>query len=520
MLRLREMRSALEKAKTQGVSMQRRLVLYWFSMALAILAAVLLVVSLTGVFSNTAQKFGQSLSIQERNTASALAGQMDQLTAQSIALSEELTRELDKQLAAGGRTFSALNDDPGAIAAVETALYPALNTYLKSSACSGAVFCLDATANTALPGAATSRAGLYLRYSALRAIGATDQHVTCFRGAAETARSAQVQMHNRWNPELNAALIPGSDQVTAYQGSRLADGCLWTKRTELPDTWEQVMLLCVPILDGGGTVRGFCGVEISDLYFSLSHNTVPSAFGNILTLAAPIDGDSLLLSGAMLGATDGSRLTANGILHISGGKYYTTYSDGKNTYLGRHQLLDAAAWDGIPLAAVTLVPDGTFRSYEKGSQIAWFLGAVLFLLAMLVVATVLSRQFVKPINKSLAAVRGGAEMVASGIPEIDELLAAIRERPTGTLPPDVEARLRGFAERASTLTGTERTILQYYMDGYTVKDIPELACISASTVKTHNRNLYRKLDVDSFDELKVYIELFASCGRSSELLNK
>lgn len=189
MLRLREMRSVLEKAKTQGVSMQRRLVLYWFSMALAILAAVLLVVSLTGVFSNTAQKFGQSLAIQKHNTASALAGQMDQLTAQSIALSEELTRELDKQLAAGGRTFSALNDDPGAIAAVETALYPALNTYLKSSACSGAVFCLDATANTALPGAATSRAGLYLRYSALRAIGATDQHITCFRGTAETARS-------------------------------------------------------------------------------------------------------------------------------------------------------------------------------------------------------------------------------------------------------------------------------------------------------------------------------------------
>ena len=334
--------------------------------------------------------------------------------------------------------------------------------------------------------------------------------------AHQLSGTLDIQQRNTY-----AALIPGSDRVSAYQGSRLADGCLWTTRTELLDTWEQVTLLCVPVLDGGGAVRGFCGMEISDLYFSLSHSTVPSAFGNMLTLAAPIDGDSLVLSGAMLGATDGSRLTANGILHISDGKYYTTYSDGKNTYLGRHQLLDAATSDGIPLAAVTLVPDGTFRSYEKGSQIAWFLGAVLFLLAMLVVATVLSRQFVKPINKSLAAVRGGAtEMVASGIPEIDELLAAIRDRPAGTLPPDVEARLRGFAERASTLTGTERSILQYYMDGYTVKDIPELACISASTVKTHNRNLYRKLDVDSFDELKVYIELFASCGRSGELLSK
>ena len=241
----------------------------------------------------------------------------------------------------------------------------------------------------------------------------------------------------------------------------------------------------------------------------------------MLTLLAPIDGDTLNLSGTMLGATNGSRLTAEGTLHIKPGKYYTIYTDGKESYLGRHRLLDAVTSDGIPLAAVTLVTANTFRSYERGSQFAWFLGSVLFLLAMLVAATVLSRRFVKPINKSLAAVRGGAtEMVASGIPEIDELLAAIRERPAGTLPLEVEARLQGFAERAETLTGTERTILQYYMDGHTVKDIQELARISASTVKTHNRNLYRKLGVDSFDELKVYIELFASCGRSDELLSR
>ena len=175
----------------------------------------------------------------------------------------------------------------------------------------------------------------------------------------------------------------------------------------------------------------------------------------------------------------------------------------------------------VNVAAVTLLPEDTFRSYERGARGAWFLGAVLFLMMMLAAATMLSRSFVKPINKSLAAVRGGAtEMVASGIPEIDELLAAIRERPAGTLPPEVEARLQGFARRAETLTGTERTILQYYMDGHTVKDIPELASISASTVKTHNRNLYRKLGVASFDELKVYIELFAGCGRSSELLSR
>ena len=328
-------------------------------------------------------------------------------------------------------------------------------------------------------------------------------------------------MHNRWNPELNTALIPGSEKLFNSQAARPAEGSLWTKRSELLDTWEHVMLLCVPVMDSSGAVRGFCGMEISDLYFTLSHDTVSSIYGNMLTLLAPIDGDRLDLSGAMLGATAGSRLTADGALHIEPRRYYTVYGDGKDFYLGRHRLLDAVTSDGIPLAAVTLVAANVFRSYERETQLAWLLGSVFFLLAMLAAAHILSRRFVKPINESLAAVRGGTtEAVASGIPEIDELLAMIRERPVGALPPDVEARLCGFAERAGTLTGMERTILQYYMDGYTVRDVPELARISASTVKTHNRNLYRKLGVDSFDELKVYLELFAACSRSGELLNR
>ena len=510
-----------KKSAAAAPSMGMRLLLYWFIMALLLVAAILSILLAMGVLSHPARQLAGALDIQQRNTYAALQSQMDTLTAQGMVMSERLGRELDAFLAVKGIAFDKLNNDPDTIAEMEKRLYPHLSSTLSAASCSGVFFCLNATANTSLPNADELRAGLYLRYSGLQPTVASEQDVICFRGAAEAARSLQLQLHNRWNPELNAALIPGSERVCAYRGSRLADGCLWTGRTELPDTWEQITLLCVPLVDSGGTVRGFCGMEVSDLYFSLSHSTVSGDFGNLLTLVAPTDGEKLSLAGAMLGATDGSRLSADGVLHIREGKYYTTYTDGKESYLGQHQLLDAATWDGVPLAAVTLVSGRTFQGYERSSQTAWLLGAALLMLAMLLAATVLSRRFVKPINKSLAAVRDGAsEMVASGIPEIDELLTAIRSRPAGTLPPEVEARLRDFAERTGTLTGTERTILQYYMDGYTVRDIPELACISASTVKTHNRNLYRKLGVDSFDELKVYIELFASCGRSGELLNK
>lgn len=35
----------------------------------------------------------------------------------------------------------------------------------------------------------------------------------------------------------------------------------------------------------------------------------------------------------------------------------------------------------------------------------------------------------------------------------------------------------------------------------------------ASTVKAHNRSIYRKLNVSSYDELKAYIDIFRRCGQ-------
>lgn len=469
---MRSIRNAIHNPYAASRSMGVRLLLYWSAMALLLVATILSILMATGVLSHPARQLAGALDIQQRNTYAALDAQMGDLTARGVALSEKLGRELDAFLAAKGIPFDALNDDPGTIAELEKRLYAPLSSTLSATSCSGSFFCLNVTANTSLPDADALRAGLYLRYSGLQPTVASEQDVICFRGAAEASRGLQLQMHNRWNPELNTALIPGSERVLSSQATRPAEGSLWTKRSELSDTWEHVMLLCVPILDSSGAVRGFCGVEISDLYFSLSHDTVSSSYGNMLTLLAPIDGDRLDLSGAMLGATSGSRLTADGTLHIEPGKYYTTYTDGRESYLGRHRLLDAVTSDGIPLAAVTLVSANAFRSYERGVQSAWLLGSLLFLLAMLAVSAVLSRRFVKPINESLAAVRGGTtEVVASGIPEIDELLAMIRARPVGALPPDVEARLCGFAERAGTLTGMERTILQYYMGGYETLEV-------------------------------------------------
>ena len=507
-------------AAARGRSIGSRLALCWLCMVLAVLSAALLLLSATGVLSHTASQFGETAALQQKNTAAIFTAQMDVLTAQGIELSNTVSGEVESFLAGRGLSFDALNDNPELIAELEDMLIPALKSAMEGSTCSGAYFCLDATANTSLSTSETSRAGVYLRYSGLRSAhpGGT---VTCFRGTVDAARRNGLQLHNRWNPELNTSLIPGYRQVMAWDGDRLSGGCLWTERIPLLDTWESVTLLCVPVRDGAGNVRGVCGMELSDLYFSLSHSTVSGSYGSFIMLLAPMNGDTLLLDKAMLGSTEGTDLSASGEMRIQSGRDYDTFTWNDTTYLGKYQIVPGRLADGHPLAAVTLVPDSAFRQQERNVRTAWIVGAAVFLLVMLALAAVLSHRFVRPINKSLAAAKGGtANAVPSGIPEIDEMLALLRQRTTDVLPPNIEALLHSFAEKADTLTGTERSILQYYIDGYAIKDIPELSYISANTVKTHNRNIYRKLGINSFDELKVYIDLFERCGRSGELLHK
>ena len=92
-----------------------------------------------------------------------------------------------------------------------------------------------------------------------------------------------------------------------------------------------------------------------------------------------------------------------------------------------------------------------------------------------------------------------------------------RQISPGALPPRMEEMFRSFAQKVKTLTTAERRILHYYIDGYDIAEIPELAFISIHTVKKHNRSIYQKLEISSKDELMLYVELFRCCGRLDEL---
>ena len=82
---------------------------------------------------------------------------------------------------------------------------------------------------------------------------------------------------------------------------------------------------------------------------------------------------------------------------------------------------------------------------------------------------------------------------------------------------EILGMLDDFVARIPLLTPAEYKILQYYIDGLEIGEIPALAYISINTVRKHNKNIYKKLQVSTKEELLLYIDLLNRSDRLNEL---
>lgn len=165
-----------------------------------------------------------------------------------------------------------------------------------------------------------------------------------------------------------------------------------------------------------------------------------------------------------------------------------------------------------------LIPKGACDRKILVNRLFIIVGIVCFIVLMYMSAMYLSRRFVRPILKGFQDVQEGTELENrhSNIKELEELYRYISEKDktisVNDLPLPIEELFNEFAENINKLTKAEYQIFQYYMEGYEVSQVPSIACVSMSTVKKHNGNIYRKLGISSNNELMMYIDLFRRCG--------
>lgn len=526
--KLMELQALNVFAKKQSMGMQRKLMLYWVSMILVVFAAVIFLLSIAGAFSQNDEQLHEVLELHLQNTQDNLGGHLDRLTAQSLNLSKELSREIEGVLVQEDISLQEANDDPERLLKLQQVMYPLVNTTLQTSNCNGAYAILDATANTALAVADHSRSGIHLRYSNLSASDPVTPTVVYFRGIPDIARQKDLELHNRWNLEFDTDQIPGYRELVGTPLDRPAQCYFWSHRIDLKDTWESAMLLCVPIVGSDGTVYGVCGVEISALYFQLSYPALEGQFGSIVTVLAPFQDNRLQLSDGLVGSVKGSYLDGGETLVIHQSQYYNEYDTGSERYIGLHQTIPISMGEvGDTIWAVAiLISQDSYAAYTAEVQGNWILAALGLLAALLVLAFFLARRFVRPITESLKRFQQEElpkQDLSSGISEVDELAEFLNARvrnqrlEQGELPPNIAELFDQFVARKDLLTEAERNILRYYIDGHEIADIPDLAFISMSTVRKHNRSIYGKLGVVSRDELMLYIDLLRRCGRLQEL---
>ena len=143
------------------------------------------------------------------------------------------------------------------------------------------------------------------------------------------------------------------------------------------------------------------------------------------------------------------------------------------------------------------------------------------------ISFIISRRFVKPIERGIENLKTEdfyKTQNHSGIKEIDILAEFLKTKEEqyknkgGVLPKEVEELFDRFIENSKELTSSERNILGYYAKGHEISELPDLLCISLNTVRKHNRNIYMKLEVNSKDELQIYLDLLIRCGRINEII--
>lgn len=520
---LKELEKILNLSLNHKVTLHRKLMMYLLCLILAASGILLLLLTAIGRPLKAEMQITQAMENQLSSVSDKVSEELDTYTGYGLQLSRELGQNIEDYLDEKEMSVSDLNDRPELLLEIQKMMYSELNTTIRLGRSSGAFALVNATINTQIPEAAQSRCGVYLRLINVSSNVILSPETILFRGNTEIANENGLELHNRWNMELDTGELPGYETLKE-SSAQPEPSYYWISRMNLKNTWEDVILLLIPMYTETGEFLGVCGIELNAVHFGLEYPAAVSPYGSMITAIAPVEKGNLRLDQGMTGNTEGSWLgNAESMSIIAENTNYSTYRSSKCDYYGIQKPLDIPGSSGQDWAVAVLIPRESCDRYILKNR-ACMMGIITgFVLIMIVLAWMLSKKFVRPILKDFQDIRNGQESGDGkySFSELDELYRWLAERgktpEAGELPPNMADLFEHFAQNVKTLTNAEYNILRYYMNGYEVSQIPTAACISMSTVKKHNGNIYRKLEISSNEELMMYLDLFRRCDLIEKL---
>ncbi|MCR5458968.1 MAG: helix-turn-helix transcriptional regulator [Acetatifactor sp.] len=509
-------------SRRQSLTLRQRMMIYLIFMILASIGLVTLFSIVGGIVWSDERQLTQVLENQLDRNYQKMEKEMEGYVGYSFNLSKQLSHTIELQMGEEVKRIEDFNDSPQKLLELQQNMFNDLNTAILSGGSNGVYAIIDATVNTDLENATNSRSGLYLRLVNINSNVAIVPQTILFRGNPLVARENGLELHNRWDLEFHVDLVPdfwepASKNVEPFE-------CIWTDKMQLTDTWEDVILSCVPIRNGSGEFLGICGMELNEIHFSSDYDALNSDYGSIVTVMAPVEDGKLHLDQGMLGNPDGTWLKGSEILEFQYGKKLLTYRSDSGNFFGLQKKLSIRGSGEKEWMAAVLVPMDRSLQLMRKNLIIRILAVATFVICMLLLALYLSRKFVQPILNSFDDIKedrqeGTAEIRIAEIEELKEFIKSKNQKQEiSELPKNIEDLLSGFQKRTITLTPAERSLLKYYSKDYSLEEIAEAMFISIGTAKKHNTNMNRKLEISSRSQLMVYIDLFRRCDRLEDII--
>ena len=532
-------------------TLKRKLFGYMLLLALLLLFVLACGLFLMGRFSSTQKNIASTLELQMEVFQKDMASYWEDIAVMSIDLSEDMTDILEGYLEGSDLSFSMLTDRREALTEVQEAMIEPAKQQLQQSNCSGAFIILDATVNSGLDHAAYSRSGLYLQKSGN---DLPDGELLLYRGIPEVGKRHGIMPHRKWQLEFKTNRFPDYEGRISQGELPLDAAYRLTDLVNLPGTFEEAVLMTVPMIGEAGEIYGLCGLEVNKSYFK-AHHAQPTNLSRFVCLLAKEDGAVIDAdTGLSCGIEKGYYFAPKGELRVKElGHGLVTLSGDGDAYVGIVKEMTLSG-EGDAYQLAVMIPKGDYdRAVVKGSlQVALLVLLLLFFSA--VCCMYFSRKFLSPILKALEKLKSDEPRTERiDIPEIDDLFAFLEKKDmereaalTALLQEkqsalDEKERLRSeyeeaqnkietaqveisrlaysrkqevdpldyqnFLEGIGRLTQTERRIFEYYLSGMTVKEILSVSAIKESTLRYHNQNIYSKLGVHSLKQLLRYAAL-------------
>ena len=548
LLRLKEMKAALAAAQTQGVSMRRRLMIYLFTIIVFFALLIVMLLLLFGAITPIGYEIERALDNQLKNSANLLERQGNDQAAYALDFSQQITEAVRNELTDAGITFDQLRNHPDALESMQNKLFEIVNSHMLLTPCSGAFCFLNTTVNDTLPD--KSYSGLYLKFANLYAENTIHNDVCLFRGFPTVAREKNMNLHSTWQLETQAEAFPEIDGLMSGKSGNLSESWFLTSVYHLPDTWESVRFLCIPVLDPDGVTIGVCGFEISSLYFSLSHKTMGSGQAHIFCALLTEESDHY--AGQVAGNQSGYFPLVENTFFLDDRKPLTIFHSGNTKFIGKIQKLKIGT---TPHLVAVMLPATEYQALIRTAQLK--IAAFLFIAFLATLVSVLwcSKKYVAPILQGLEQIKTSTDRAQgeSHVLEIEDLFAFLAEQDRAheaTLSSLQQERLEAqsrqerlqskleqasndlgsaqaeiarlaysrkqeidpddfqyFWEGISQLTPTERKVFDLYLEGKNAKEILAILGVTENTLKFHNKNIYNKLGVSSRKQLLRYATL-------------